>query len=101
MREIRSFSLVAVLACALAVPVNAATLRVGIQDDPDALDPATSGTYTGRFVFAAMCDKLVDIGPDLSIVPQLATSWDWAADRRSITFHLRSGVKFHDGTPFD
>src|SRR3954449_7262448 len=101
MREIRSFSLTAVLACALAAPLDAATLRVGLQDDPDALDPATSGTYTGRFVFAALCDKLVDIAPDLSIVPQLATSWEWAPDRKSITLHLRQGVKFHDGTPFD
>ncbi|WP_461320866.1 hypothetical protein [Bradyrhizobium barranii] len=43
------------------VSASAATLRVGIQDDPDALDPALSGTYSGRFVFAALCDKLVDI----------------------------------------
>ena len=54
------------------VSTSAATLRVGIQDDPDALDPALSGTYSGRFVFAALCDKLVDISPDLKIVPQLA-----------------------------
>ena len=79
----------------------AATLRVGIQDDPDALDPALGGTYTGRFVFASLCDKLVDISPDLKIVPQLAESWDWAPDGRSITFKLRRGVTFHDGTPFD
>ncbi|MBV9561547.1 MAG: ABC transporter substrate-binding protein, partial [Bradyrhizobium sp.] len=39
-----------------SVAAAAATLRVGIQDDPDALDPALSGTYTGRFVFAALCD---------------------------------------------
>jgi peptide/nickel transport system substrate-binding protein len=77
------------------------TLRVGIQDDPDALDPATSGTYAGRFIFAAMCDKLVDIGPDLAIVPQLATAWDTAPDGRSLTLTLRQGVTFHDGTPFD
>lgn len=80
---------------------QATTLRVGIQDDPDALDPALSGTYTGRFVFASFCDKLVDIAPDLKIVPQLAESWEWAPDGRSITFHLRRGVSFQDGTPFD
>lgn len=79
----------------------AATLKVGIQDDPDALDPALSGTYTGRVVFASMCDKLVDISPDLKIVPQLAESWTWAPDGKSITFSLRKGVTFHDGTPFD
>ena len=80
---------------------QAATLRVGIQDDPDALDPALSGTYTGRFVFASLCDKLVDIAPDLKIVPQLAESWVWAPDGKAITFTLRKNVKFHDGTAFD
>ena len=82
-------------------PTMAQELRVAIQDDPDALDPATSGTYTGRFVFAAMCDKLVDIAPDLTIVPQLATAWTWDADQKGITFQLRPGVAFQDGTPFD
>jgi peptide/nickel transport system substrate-binding protein len=80
---------------------DAATLRVGIQDDPDALDPAVSGTYTGRFVFAALCDKLVDIAPDLTIVPQLAEAWQLSDDRKAVTFKLRRGVKFHDGTDFD
>ena len=83
------------------ISAHAATLRVGIQDDPDALDPALSGTYSGRFVFAALCDKLVDISPDLKIVPQLAESWEWAADGKSITFTLRKNVTFHDGTAFD
>ncbi|WP_342364406.1 ABC transporter substrate-binding protein [Terrarubrum flagellatum] len=101
-RSIASIALAAALlgggGAALAQNAN---LTVGIQDDPDALDPAVSATYTGRFVFAAMCDKLVDIAPDLTIVPQLATSWAWAPDQKSITFKLRSGVKFHDGAPFD
>lgn len=80
---------------------QAATLRVGMQDDPDALDPATSGTYAGRIVFSAMCDKLVDIDAKLEIVPQLATDWTWNADGTEITFTLRDGVTFHDGTPFN
>ena len=62
---------------------------------------ALSGTYSGRFVFAALCDKLVDISPDLKIVPQLAEAWEWAADGKSITFTLRKNVTFHDGTAFD
>jgi peptide/nickel transport system substrate-binding protein len=94
--------LTAISMTALAlVSAQAATLRVGIQDDPDALDPALSGTYTGRFVFAALCDKLVDISPDLKIIPQLAESWEWAGDGKSITFSLRKNVTFHDGTAFD
>lgn len=79
----------------------AATLRVAIQEDPDTLDPAKSGTYGGRQVFASLCDKLVDIDASLKIVPMLATSWEWNSDGTALTMHLRDGVKFHDGTPFD
>ncbi len=94
--------LLAVTALAFSAAIaQAAPLRVALQDDPDALDPALSGTYTGRIVFAGLCDKLVDISPDLKIVPQLATAWEWAADGKSITFTLRSGVTYQDGTPFD
>jgi peptide/nickel transport system substrate-binding protein len=31
--------------------------------------------------------------------PYLARSWDWAADRRALTFHLRTSVRWHDGVP--
>ena len=80
---------------------SAETLRVGLQDDPDTLDPATGGTYTGRIVFAALCDKLVDINDKLEIVPQLATEWSWNDSNTELTLKLRQGVTFHDGTPFD
>jgi peptide/nickel transport system substrate-binding protein len=79
----------------------AGTLRIGMQDDPDALDPAQGGTYAGRIVFASLCDKLVDIDAKLDIVPQLATSWTWSADARSLTLTLRDGVTFHDGAAMD
>ena len=46
-----------------------------MQDDPDALDPARGGTFAGRIVFVSLCDKLVDLGPDLQFAPQLATAW--------------------------
>jgi peptide/nickel transport system substrate-binding protein len=87
----------------LAAPPAAAetVLRVGLNDDPDALDPTISRAYVGRLVFAALCDKLFDVTPDLKIVPQLATGYEWAADNRSVTLRLRPGVKFHDGEPFN
>ena len=96
----KAFLAVSLLAVTIGA-AQAATLKVGVQDDPDALDPALSGTYAGRFVFASLCDKLVDIAPDLKIVPQLAESWEWAPDGKAIIFTLRKGVKFHDGTAFD
>lgn len=76
-------------------------LRVALEFDPAALDPATDGSYTNRVVTTAMCDSLIDLSPDLKFVPELATSWEWAADRLSLTVHLRAGVLFHDGSKFD
>ncbi len=46
-------------------------------------------------------DRLIEQDADQSYHPHLATSWDEAADGMSWTFHLKSGVKFHDGTPFN
>lgn len=77
------------------------TLRIGLAEDPDVLDPTLARTFVGRIVFAAVCDKLVDIDENLKIVPQLATSWEWSADNKSLTMKLRPNVTFHDGEKFD
>jgi peptide/nickel transport system substrate-binding protein len=77
------------------------TLRVGLAEDPDVLDPTLSRTYVGRIVFASFCDKLFDIDEKLNIVPQLALSHETSADGKEVTIKLRPGVKFHDGEPFD
>ena len=76
-------------------------LRIGLAEDPDILDPTLARTYVGRIVFASLCDKLFDIDDKVAIVPQLALSHDTSADGRTVTIKLRSGVKFHDGEPFD
>ena len=77
------------------------TLRVGLAEDPDVLDPSLARTFVGRVVFAALCDKLLDIDEKLTIVPQLATSYEWSADSKAVTLKLRPGVTFHDGEKFD
>ncbi len=92
----RILALLPLLAC-LAQPATAQHLRIGLTSDPDVLDPTLSRTVTGRQVFAAMCDKLVDINEKLEIVPQLATAWRWDQDGRALVFTLRDGVRFHDG----
>lgn len=89
----------------LLLAANAAvaesTLRIGIQDDPDVLDPHRSRTYSSRLVYGALCDKLVDINPHLEYVPQLAKAWNWSEDNKTLTMTLRDGVTFHDGETFD
>ena len=76
-------------------------LRIGLAEDPNVLDPAQSGTLGERYVFASMCDKLVDISPAGDIVPYLATEWTVASDQLSVTMKLRTDVTFQDGTPFN
>jgi len=77
------------------------TLRIGLAEDPDILDPSLGRTYVGRIVFSAVCDKLFDIDEKLNIVPQLALSHETSADGKEVTIKLRPGVKFHDGEPLD
>ncbi len=79
----------------------APSLKIGLQDDPDFLDPARARSYTSRIVFASLCDKLIDTSPDLTFVPQLALSWTWSADSKVLTLKLRPGVTFQDGEAFD
>ena len=85
------------IALTLALPAQAQHLRIGLVSDPDVLDPTLSRTVAGRQVFAAMCDKLVDINERLEIVPQLATAWRWDDNGRALVLTLRPGVRFHDG----
>jgi peptide/nickel transport system substrate-binding protein len=89
-------------AAVIASPALAQTnLRIGLAEDPDNLDPTTAGSYVGRIVLAAMCDKLFDIDAQLNIVPQLALSHETSQDGKTVTLKLRPNVKFHDGEPFN
>jgi peptide/nickel transport system substrate-binding protein len=81
--------------------LSAQTLRIGLAEDPDVLDPSLGRSFVGRMVFAALCDKLFDIDEKLAIQPQLATAYDWSADSKTLTLKLRQGVTFHDGEKFD
>ncbi|MFG2592988.1 ABC transporter substrate-binding protein [Streptomyces sp. NPDC048438] len=78
------------------------TLTVALNSDPDKLDPTLAQTLVGRTVFASMCEKLYDIDEDGTVVPQLASSLPTtSADGRTVTFKVRPGVKFSDGTRLD
>ena len=101
MQLLKATCIGAVVLASVASAQAGGTLRIGMQDDPDALDPARGGTFAGRIVFASLCDKLVDLTPDLKFAPQLATDWSWSVDGKALTLTLRDGVKFQDGEPFN
>ena len=102
MKILRLALTAAALLLSLETSVQAqTTLRIGLAEDPDILDPTLARTYVGRIVFAAFCDKLFDIDEKLNVVPQLALSQETSADGKEVTIKLRPNVKFHDGEPFD
>src|ERR1700742_915476 len=104
----RSMKVLRVTATAVALFVSLSagalaqtTLRIGLAEDPDILDPTLARTLVGRIVFASFCDKLFDIDEKLNIVPQLALSNETTDDGKEVIIKLRPGVKFQDGEPFD
>src|SRR5439155_12398934 len=74
MKSLRLAALAALLTLASHAALAQTTLRIGLAEDPDVLDPTLSRTYVWRIVFASFCDKLFDIDDKLNVVPQLALS---------------------------
>ena len=85
----------------LASSLAQTTVRIGLAEDPDILDPDLGRTFVGRIVFASLCDKLFEITPDLQLFPQLASGYDVSEDGLTLTIRIRPDVVFHDGTPLD
>lgn len=82
-------------------PQYGGTLRLSNNTDWDTLDPA----YCSGFDAGAMAVKIFDglVRFDYystNVVPNLAKSWDVENNSKTFIFHLRKGVKFHDGTEF-
>jgi len=77
-------------------------LVVAILADPETLDPQQYDSVNAWYVISAICEGLFRMKPGTTdIEPALAESWEVSDDDLHYTFHLRQGVTFHDGTPFN
>lgn len=76
-------------------------MRIGLNEDPDSLDPAVSRTFVSSLVYESLCDRLFNTNTDMEIIPELATGWTWSEDGLTLVIELREGVTHHDGTPFN
>ena len=63
--------------------------------------PGRNTDAQGMDVYLNSCETLVELTAEREIRPMLAESWSVSADRKTMTFKLRQGVKFHDGTAFN
>ena len=81
-------------------PKYGGTLTMTMVKNTGTLDPIYFLTIVDAAITQSTYDNLLMIQPDLSVKPELATSWDANDDLSSYTFHLRQGVKFHHGKEF-
>lgn len=78
-------------------------LRVGFADYPTSLDAVLGRSGSDAYFWRQIFDQLVDVNRGLEPRPEtsLATRWEIGRDPDTITFYLREGVTFHDGTAFN
>lgn len=81
-------------------PVRGGTLVTVIQPEPTSLSSAVNNNYANGSVSANVYDGLLRYDEAMAPQPGLAESWEVSPDGKSITFHLRKGVKWHDGQDF-
>ncbi len=72
----------------------------GREVDAQGLDPHVQTAFSSLRLLDLIYEPLVRADPDLNIIPALAESWEFSDDGLQLTFHLRQGVKFHDGSDF-
>src|SRR3954469_24056445 len=81
---------------------SAQVLEIGMDNGPTGLDPHLITAFPSFMVVNGnIYEGLTAIDKDLKVIPSLAESWSVAPDGKTYTFKLRSGVKFHDGSPFE
>jgi ABC-type transport system substrate-binding protein len=88
--------------CVQTPPATEKVLIFGSSGDVDKLDPADVTDQESTARTDNIFEGLVEYkSGSTEIQPCLATSWNISADGKNITFDLRHGVKFHDGTDFN
>lgn len=84
-----------------ATASNGGSLVVGITSDPDTLFPWKATQFQAVNVLQNIYGTLTEFDQDLNVVPGLAESWEPSEDGLTVTFMLRDGVTFADGSDFD
>jgi peptide/nickel transport system substrate-binding protein len=98
--HIRTLTLTAALLASTVLPASAVSLRYANQGDLKSLDPYTLNETTTNAHLGHVYEGLTKRGKDLKIEPGLAERWEISEDGLRWRFHLRKGVKFHNGNDF-
>src|SRR5438094_4145037 len=112
MRNVRALAAAGVFVLAAGTvalagePKQGGIFRIYHRDSPGSASIHEEATYSVNIPFMPVFNNLVIYKQDVAqnsmetIVPDLAESWAWSGDNKTLTFKLRHGVKWHDGKPF-
>ena len=82
---------------AFALPVEAATLRMAWSQDATGLDPHKQPAFPSIRLLELIYEPLVRFDADLNVIPAIASSWEFSADAKTLTFKLDPKAKFTNG----
>jgi peptide/nickel transport system substrate-binding protein len=94
-----SVAIATMFSAALALPVEAASLRMAWAQDATGLDPHTQTAFSSLRLLELIYEPLVRLDSELNVVPAIAESWSFSEDGTTLTFKLDADAKFSDGTP--
>ena len=98
--RIKTFFLASAIAAAIAMPGHAKELKFAFQGTLNSFDPYNLNETFHLGTFGNIYEGLIRRRADMVIEPALATSWEVLEPTRW-RFHLRKGVKFHNGNAFN
>ena len=97
--SLRRSLMAGVLAIGFAGAASAQVLEVAVDASPVGLDPHRATAFsTFQMINGTIYEGLTSIDKDLRVQPGLAASWTVSADGKTVTFKLRPGMTFHDGS---
>jgi len=80
-----------------ALPTAAATLRMAWSQDATGLDPHKQTAFSSLRLLELIYEPLVNMDPQLNVIPGVAASWEFAPDAKTLTFKLDPKAKFSTG----
>ena len=89
---------------AIAIPAQAANLRMAWSQDATGLDPHKQTAFSSLRLLELVYEPLVRLDAELNVIPAVATSWEFSPDAKTLTFKLDPNAKFSNGetvTPAD
>ena len=82
---------------AIALPAQAASLRMAWAQDATGLDPHKQTAFSSLRLLELIYEPLVRLDTKLNVVPAIADSWEFSSDNLTLTFKLNPNAKFSDG----